>query len=64
MTELKWLRKPSKSWCHEHLVWECSWIDGLENPDFANRKLVMCHEAAISEEKPWCLKHEPKVPSE
>lgn len=47
-------RKIEKTWCHEHLVLECGWIDGLElkppNP-------ICCHVEA-TEEGPLCEEHE------
>lgn len=52
-------KEPKKTWCHEHEVWECWWIEGIGQEVGAVWPLVSCHEPVISEQEPWCKEHKP-----
>lgn len=52
----------AKTWCYEHLVWECGWIDGLELEPPVPK---LCHTVA-TKKGPLCKEHKkehPEVPA-
>lgn len=55
-------REIKKTWCHEHLVWECGWIDGLE----LEPPIPKCCHAPATKKGPLCKEHKaehPEIPA-
>lgn len=62
MTRVLPTREIKKTWCHEHLVWECGWISGLE---LEPPEPKCCHNEA-TKKGPLCRDHKkehPEIPA-